>query len=64
MKNGEYQILGLMHVTLRENGNEFVICRQNSAKVQVDNFEVAELLLQVILQLRLIGLKLVIDIHR
>ncbi len=37
VKNGEYQILGLMHVTLRENGNEFVICRQNSVKVQVAN---------------------------
>ena len=37
IKNGEYQILGLMHVTLREGGDEFVICRQNSAKVQVTN---------------------------
>jgi hypothetical protein len=37
VKNGEYEIFGLMHVTLRENGNEFVICRQNSAKVQVTN---------------------------
>ena len=37
LKNGEYQILGSMHVTLRENGNEFVICRQNSSIVKVEN---------------------------
>lgn len=37
VKNGEYQILGLMHVTLRAGGNEFVIFRQSSVKVQVIN---------------------------
>ena len=37
VKNGEYEILGLMHVTLRENGNEFVVCKKNNAKVQVKN---------------------------
>jgi len=37
MKNGEYHILGLMHVTVREKGGEFVIFRQNIAKVKVAN---------------------------
>ena len=37
LKNGPYQILGLMHVLVKEGDKEFVICRQNIADVKVEN---------------------------
>jgi hypothetical protein len=37
LRNGTYQILGLMHVMVKEGDREFVIFRQNSAEVKVEN---------------------------
>lgn len=37
LENGRYQVLGLMHVLIRERDKEFIICRQNIADVEVKN---------------------------
>jgi len=37
LKNGQYEILGLMHVFVRKNGEETAIARQNIVEVTVKN---------------------------
>jgi len=37
VENGEYQILGLMHVAVKEGDKELVIFRQDIADVKVEN---------------------------
>jgi hypothetical protein len=37
LKNGQYEILGLMHVFVRKNGGETAIARQNIVEVTVKN---------------------------
>ena len=37
LENGQYEILGLMHVYVRENGEEKAIARQNIVEVTVEN---------------------------
>ncbi|OGO32770.1 MAG: hypothetical protein A2Z29_00755 [Chloroflexi bacterium RBG_16_56_11] len=37
LKNGQYEILGLMHVFVRQNGGETAIARQNVVEVTVKN---------------------------
>jgi hypothetical protein len=37
LKNGDYQVLGLMHVFIKEGDREVVICRQNIVDVKVEN---------------------------
>jgi hypothetical protein len=37
LKNGQYEILGLMHVFVRENGGETAIARENVVDVMVNN---------------------------
>jgi hypothetical protein len=37
LKNGQYEILGLMHVFVRKNGSETAIARQNIVEVTVKN---------------------------
>jgi hypothetical protein len=37
LKNGQYEILGLMHVFVRTNGQETAIARQNIVEVTVKN---------------------------
>ncbi len=37
LKNGQYEILGLMHVFVRKNGGETAIARENIVEVTVDN---------------------------
>jgi hypothetical protein len=37
LKNGQYEILGLMHVFVRDNGGETAIARQNIVEVTVQN---------------------------
>ena len=37
LKNGQYEILGLMHVFVREDGGEVAIARQNVVEVTVKN---------------------------
>ena len=37
LENGQYEILGLMHVFVRENGGERAIARQNVVEVTVEN---------------------------
>jgi hypothetical protein len=37
LKNGQYEILGLMHVFVRENGGETAIARENVVNVMVNN---------------------------
>ncbi len=36
-ENGEYQVLGLMHVWVRKNGQEIVVARENVVDVVVEN---------------------------
>ena len=37
LENGLYEILGLMHVFVKKNGNEKAIARQNVVEVTVEN---------------------------
>ena len=37
LENGEYQIMGLMHVSVKEGEKELIMCRQNIADVKVEN---------------------------
>jgi hypothetical protein len=37
LENGQYEILGLMHVYYRQNGDEKAIARQNVVEVAVEN---------------------------
>lgn len=37
LKNGQYEILGLMHVFVRKNGGETAIARENVVEVTVKN---------------------------
>ena len=37
LKNGQYEILGLMHVIVRKNGGEISIARENVVEVTVKN---------------------------
>lgn len=37
LENGKYEILGLMHVFVRKNGEEKAIARENVVEVNVDN---------------------------
>ena len=37
LKNGKYEILGLMHVFVRTNGSETAIARENVVEVNVEN---------------------------
>ena len=37
LKNGQYEILGLMHVFVKKNGEERAIARENIVEVNVDN---------------------------
>jgi hypothetical protein len=37
LENGEYQILGLMHVLVKTEGEEFIVARQNIVDVVVEN---------------------------
>jgi hypothetical protein len=37
LKNGKYEILGLMHVFVRTNGGETAIARENVVEVTVNN---------------------------
>lgn len=37
LENGEYEVLGLMHVWVRKAGQEFVVVRQNVVDVTVQN---------------------------
>jgi small-conductance mechanosensitive channel len=37
LKNGQYEILGLMHIFVRKNGSETAIARQNIVEVTVKN---------------------------
>jgi hypothetical protein len=37
LKNGQYEILGLMHVFVRTNGEETAIARENVVEVNVEN---------------------------
>jgi hypothetical protein len=37
LKNGKYEILGLMHVFVRKNGGETAIARENVVEVTVNN---------------------------
>jgi len=35
--NGEYQVLGLMHVWVKKDSREFVVARENIVDVVVEN---------------------------
>ncbi len=37
LENGEYQVLGLMHVWIKKNGQEIVVARENIIDVLVEN---------------------------
>ena len=37
LENGQYEILGLMHVFVKSNGEEIAIARQNIEEVTVEN---------------------------
>jgi small-conductance mechanosensitive channel len=37
LKNGQYEVMGLMHVFVKKNGTETAIARQNVAEVAVEN---------------------------
>ncbi len=37
LKNGRYEVLGLMHVFVRKNGEETAIARENVVTVMVNN---------------------------
>ncbi len=37
LPNGEYEVLGLMHVFVRQNGSRHAIARQNVVEVTIEN---------------------------
>lgn len=37
LENGEYQVLGLMHVWIKKDGQEFVVARENIVDVVIEN---------------------------
>jgi len=37
LKNGQYEVMGLMHVFVKKNGKETAIARQNVVEVTVEN---------------------------
>jgi len=37
LENGDYQVLGLMHVWVKNNGQDLVVARENIADVVVEN---------------------------
>jgi len=37
LKNGQYEILGLMHVFVKKNGEETAIARENVVEITVEN---------------------------
>jgi small-conductance mechanosensitive channel len=37
LKNGQYEVMGLMHIFVRKNGTETAIARQNVVEVTVEN---------------------------
>ena len=37
LENGAYQVLGLMHVYIKEGDRELVLCRQNMVDVKVES---------------------------
>lgn len=37
LRNGQYEILGLMHVFVRKNGGETAIARENVVEITVEN---------------------------
>ena len=37
LQNGEYEVLGLMHATVKDSGGEKVLARQNTVVVTVEN---------------------------
>jgi len=37
LENGQYEILGLMHVFVRKNGGEVAIARENVVEINVEN---------------------------
>jgi len=37
LENGEYQVLGLMHVLVKTEGEEYIVARQNIVDVVVEN---------------------------
>jgi len=37
LKNGQYEVMGLMHVFVKKNGTEIAIARQNVVEVNVKN---------------------------
>jgi hypothetical protein len=37
LKNGEYEIMGLMHVFIKRNGTEIAIARDNVVEIAVEN---------------------------
>ncbi len=37
LENGEYQVLGLMHVLVKAEGEEFIVARENVVDVVVEN---------------------------
>lgn len=37
LKNGKYEIMGLMHVFVKKNGTEIAIARENVVEVSVEN---------------------------
>ncbi len=37
LENGQYQVLGLMHVFIRKGDEEKVVARENIAEVTIEN---------------------------
>lgn len=37
LENGQYEVMGLMHVFVRRNGAEITIARQNIVEVEINN---------------------------
>jgi len=37
LDNGEYQVLGLMHVWIKKDGQEIVVARENIIDVVIEN---------------------------
>lgn len=37
LENGQYEVMGLMHVFVKKNGTEIAIARQNIVEVSVEN---------------------------
>lgn len=37
LENGQYEVMGMMHVLIRQNGTEIAIARQNIVEVNIQN---------------------------